>query len=161
MTLPVAAALLVFASKDSTRPHLGIGIEGPFLCATDGYRAVQFPLPEGRYPDRAVWSHAQLETAIKVARATKQASVALVFAERQSEREFPPLRHVIPEDGVDLRKPIGLNPSYLGDIAKVCKACGVEVASLTSANGELDPVAFSVGNAPGLTAKAVIMPMRI
>jgi hypothetical protein len=159
ISLAVAAALLAFASDDETRPHLGVGIDHGALCATDGHRAVLFAGDAPTSMQSKVWAAKHVEVAAKVARAHKAKTVVLRFADCITA-PFPPLSRVVPTYGVSARGPIGFNPSYVGDIAKVCKACGTPNAKLTQAKGDLDPLGFVVeGN--GLTARAVVMPARI
>jgi len=161
ISLPVAAALLAFASKDDTRPHLGIGIDGAYLCATDGHRGVQFPLTGAvSIHHGKVWSHAHVETLLKVAKARKQPAIALAFADCLAGQKFPPFAQVIPDYGMEATKPVGFNPTYFADLGKVCKACGVVGAKMTSARDPRDPVLFTIGD-KGLTARAVVMPMNI
>jgi hypothetical protein len=163
LALPVATALLAFASKDTTRAHLGIGIEGSHLCATDGHTLVMFA-PGNSSPraslEREVWSRSYVETAVRVARAQKSKTVALPYTALLVEQKFPPCSQVVPEDGFSLRGPIGVNPEYLARLQAVAKACGETGVRLTSARGDLDPIAFKAGRG-GTTATVVIMPMRV
>lgn len=170
ISLPVAAALLAFASADDTRPHLGVGINEGALCATDGHQLVRFDLDTCEQRDGAtptahngkVWAAKRVEIAAKVARLEKRKTVVLNYADCETAYTFPPACHVIPKAGITAREPIGFNPSYLANIAKICKAVGANGAKLTSLKGSLDPLGFRVeGPHGGLAATAVVMPMRI
>lgn len=171
ISLPVAAALLAFASKDDTRPHLGIGLEQGSLCATDGHCAVMFDAATGETRDGApapdvhhgrVWSRAHLETAVKVARAHKRKTVDLAYVDCLPDSRFPPIAQVMPEDRIKTKgDPIGFNPAYVGQLALVAKACGETGVKLTTFTGDLDPLGFRIGGGEGLRAHAAIMPMRI
>lgn len=160
LSLDVAAALVAFASKDTTRPHLGVGIDDGAVCATDGHRAVQFKARDVAIKNSRVWSRAHVETAIKVSRAQRAATVVLNFADCLLDSVFPRVAHVIPEQGFCARESVGLDPALLAGLEKVCKACGVKGAKLTALRGSLDPVRFdAVG--PTQDATVVLMPMRI
>jgi hypothetical protein len=170
ISLPVAAALIAFASKDGTRPNMGIGIDNGALGATDGHCAVTFDpscatIADGAKPELhngRVWSRAHVETALKAAKAQKRQTVELAYVDCLSEAfRFPPLSAVMHKPGVDAHAPIGFNPAYVGQLSLLCKACDANGARLTSANGELDPLGFTVAGADGLSARAAVMPMRI
>jgi hypothetical protein len=165
LSLPVAQALLAFTSKDSYRQHLGVGIDGRSVCATDGHTALLLDgatFADGADPSAVhgkVWNRATLDTAIKVARATKQ-PVTLQYGTCQP-LPFPPIRQVLPADGIAGNDcPIGFNPAYVGQLSLVAKACGAEGVRLTALRGALDPIGFRVSG-DGLDAHAVIMPMRV
>ena len=164
-------ALLAFASKDDTRQHLGVGIEQGKLCATDGHVAVMFEdctVADGARPEdheSRVWARSFVETAVKVAKATKAKAITLQYAQTVRDSKFPPLHQVMPDDGIEARAVyVGVNPRYLGQLALVAKACGQDGVQLVSLRGELDPIGFRVvgglKRAP-VTARAAIMPMRI
>lgn len=163
LAVPVAVALLAFTSKDTTRSHLSVGIGGNAVCATDGHTLACFEARTAAPPDRLqgkVWSRSHVETAIKVAKARKE-SVALSYGETLVGHQFPPVLQVMPDYGVEATGAIGVNPEYLGRMVAVAKAVGVAGVRLTSARGELEPLAFKVGRRDGdLSATVVIMPMR-
>lgn len=167
ISLPVAAALLAFASKDDTRAHLcAVGIDQDALCATDGHRAVQFGFAsDGTSHHGRTWSRDYVETAVKVAKARKLASIELRFADCQkTDSVFPPIAQVMPEDGFGrTREPVGVFPAYLADLEKVRKACEATGVLLSSMHGSLDPIGFTVDGTVrgGLRARVAIMPMRI
>lgn len=176
VSIPVAKALLAFASTDTKRPHLGAGFRDGYLSATDGHSLLSFDAPCRQLAeetglhwamiDRIIegkcWSHGYVETALKVSRATKATTVSLRYADLAPG--FPPCTQVIPDYAVSLAEPIKVDPDYLGRILLVCKACKDGGATLTAANGPLEPIMFTVGADRGernLTARIVIMPMRI
>lgn len=169
LSLPVARALAAFASKDDTRP-LGVGLRDGALCATDGHRLVRFErgygyqFNDGTGPlDRhegKLWSRAYVETAVKVARAQKLASVRLPYADMLADYVMPPVSQVVPDAGFEARNPVGFNPDYIGDLALVCKACDCKGAMLSGLRGELDPIRFEIGGTE-FKATALVMPMRI
>ena len=168
LSLPVAMALLAFASKDDYRAHLGIGIEDGAVGATDGHTAVLFEacaVEDGGNPaahDRRVWSRATVETAVKVARAHKAKTVTLQYGLFLDGPTFPPLRQVLPEDGISGNDcAIGFNPKYVGQLSLVAKACGAEGVKLTALRGGLDPLGFRATGTESVTARAAVMPMRI
>lgn len=171
VSIPVAMALLAFASKDDTRQHLGVGIEQGKLCATDGHVAVMFEdctVADGARPEEhesRVWARSFVETAVKVAKATKAKAITLQYGHMLRDSKFPPLHQVMPADGVvPCATYIGVDPKYLGQLSLVAKACGQAGVRLVSLRGELDPIGFRVvgglKRAP-VTARAAIMPMRI
>lgn len=162
--LDVAAALLAFASKDETRPAQGVGIDNGSVCATDGHRAVAFePCTDAvwckRWQGRR-WSRAALETAVKVAKATKACELQLQLATASEPYTFAPIWRVMPDYGVEPKSPesIGVNPAYLADLSKVAKACEVQGVQLSAVRGPFDPVGFKAVGAH--TASVAIMPMR-
>lgn len=164
ISLPVCAALLAFASKDATRPHLGVGLDtSAGLCATDGQRAVAFLL-EPAFPavlHGKVWARSVVETAFKVAKAQKATTVVLPVAAACQDHAFPPIAQVIPDRLITARAPVGFDPALLfGALEATCKACGVKGAKLDSLADPLDPIAFTV-NGPSQSARVVVMPMRI
>jgi hypothetical protein len=156
-----ALALLEFAGKESTRPHLGVGISNGKLCATDGHTLIRFEQAchDGDLNHGKVWSRARVDLAIKLAKAHK-ADVVLNYADFEDSK-FPPVEQVIPEKGFGEKTPhVGIDPLYLARMCKVTKACETKGVMLRSMSGELDPVSFTVkGNT--LEATVVIMPMRI
>jgi hypothetical protein len=166
ISLPVAAALLAFAAKDDTRPHLCcIAISDGALCATDGHRAVMFGFTDGTsIAHGKAWPRQHVETRIAIAKATKAKSIDLAFAEC-TDVVVPPYNQVMPQDGLKTGRTdfIGVNPAYLGDLEKVRKACDATGVKLTSLGGSLDPIGFTVdgGYRGGLLARVAIMPMRI
>ena len=160
VSLPVAAALAAFASKDATRPHLGVGVSGRNLVATDGHRLVSFPLSETvSIHHGKVWSREYVETMIKVARAIKAKSIVLAFAACLQGHKLPPTEQVMPDYGMTATESIGFMPEYVADLGKVCKACGADGAILSHARGALDPLGYTVRGRE-MTALAVVMPMR-
>lgn len=164
ITIPVAVALLAFASKDDTRPHLGVGIDRADLCATDGHRLVQFGIPGMPSGDSnkwhgKVWSRAHVETLVKVAKATKATVITLRFEDCLSSA-FPPCSQVVPERKLTARRPVGFDPALMEAMVKVTKACQVKGVKLDSLTGELDPIGFTVSG-PSMSARVVVMPMRI
>ncbi len=161
MDLLVAVACVAFASKDDTRPHLGVGIDHGAVCATDGHRLVRF---ETQAPDDApmqgkAWPRKHVETLIKVARATKSDRITLRRADC-IEAAFPPVRQVMPQYGLEPAGPVGVNPAYLADMKAVVKACGCNGVALASIKGEYDPIGF-VADGREHKARVVIMPMRL
>jgi hypothetical protein len=168
LSLAVAKALLAFASTDKTRPHLGVGIDGEAIGSTDGHAAVMFDAGwtavDSAKPSNhsgRVWSRVHVETAVKVARAHKQATVALNYADLLPDGVFPPLSRVMPEPGIDASKPIGFDPALVGQLEPVCKACECKGAKLTTLGAPLDPLGFTVEGPTGLRARAAVMPMRV
>jgi len=171
-----AAALLAFASRDATRPKLGVGISDGSLCATDGHALLRFDAPQCEPSvalklDRKVWSAEYVSTRLKVAKADKT-DVRLDF-EAFKDMQFPPVGTVVPEPGFGVlvkgapsdkgirkMKPTGVNPEYLARMVSVTKACGTKGVQLTALHGELDPIMFTICG-PTLKATVVIMPMRI
>ena len=175
LSLPVTAALIAFASKDTTRPHLGIGFQDGRLNATDGHTLLSFDDTCARTDeasmdrrmlrrviDGKVWSRAHVETALKVARAQKAPVVRLMYADALPDQKLPPVTQAIPTYGVEPSEPIKFNPDYFARMSLAAKACGEEGAVLINAKGELDPVGFLVGDRGklGLSARVVVMPMR-
>lgn len=192
VTLSVNAtlALLEFASKDATRPHLcGVGISEGKLAATDGHTLLRFETVRDDSSEECVvkneglhsrmWSRKYVAEQVAIAKARKT-DVALEYgmfddglsSPSRSNWTFPPVAQVIPEPGLTYGRnkkkverskaqPIGLDATYLARLAKVCKACETKGAALSSASGELDPVAFKVMGLNGLNATVVIMPMRL
>lgn len=168
ISLPVAAALLAFASKDDTREHLCcVGVDQDALCATDGHRAVQFGFAtDGSSHHGKTWSRDYVETAVKIAKARKLATLELRFADCQTTTEgvFPPISRVMPDDGLrPAKEPVGVNPAYLADLEKVRKACDATGVLLSSMRGSCDPLGFTVDGTHrgGVRARVAIMPMRI
>jgi hypothetical protein len=164
LSVSVAAALIAFASKDDTRPSVGVGVDNGALCATDGHRAVAFTA-DARVPSimqGLSWARRHLETLVKVAKAQK---ADLIMLERKDSRGvcFAPVSQVLPDYGMEAKGyEIGLDPAYLADLGKVAKACGAKGVKLTEAKGDLDPIGFRTASHTGdLTARVVIMPMRI
>ncbi len=172
ISLPVAKALLAFSGQDATRAHLGIGFRDGMLCATDGNVLLAFDaecrvLGEGCGPSWATldaiingkyWTSATLELGLKIARATKNTTLCLSYA--QLADGFPPAQQIIPSYGIELTEPIKIDPEFLGRMSLVCKACGDTGAVLVSAKGSCDPVMFRVGEDTELKARVIIMPMR-
>lgn len=169
LTPHAAAALLQFASKDTTRRHLGVGIDNGAVCATDGHTLLSFDaacvLDEQGKPAKLdalhgkVWPRAYVEQQSKLAKALKAPMVRLDVSSLADEK-FPPCSQVVPAFELSAKRPIGFNPAYVGQLAAVAKACACAGALLVAANGELDPLAFRVVG-PDLQATAVVMPMRI
>jgi hypothetical protein len=172
VSLPVAKALLAFASKDATRQHIcGVAIEDGKVCATDGHTAVMFDgaivVAGGERAaadvNSRVWARSLVETAVKVARAEKRDTILLQYGLMLPvDVRFPPLARVMPDDGIEGNDcPIGFNPSYTANLAAVAKACGHDGVMLTSLRGALDPIGFRATGTEGISARAAIMPMRI
>lgn len=169
ISIPLAKALLAFASTDSTRPHLGVAMHHATLAATNGHALLIVENSgdcrfDGARPENyhgRVWPHAHVEQALRVARARKEADVELRYAEARSDLQFPPVEQVVPDYGVELSGPVGIDPHYLAAIGLVTKALGVKGACLAAARAPLDPLGFTVGNAEGLEARVVVMPMRL
>lgn len=162
ITIPVAVALLAFASKDDTRPHLGVGIDADSLCATDGHRLLQFAIPgvSGTCIHHGkVWSRAHVETLVKIAKATKACLITLRFADCLSA-PFPPCSQVVPERVMSARRAVGFDPALMEAMVKVAKACETKGVKLDSLAGELDPIGFTASG-PNMSARVVVMPMRI
>lgn len=166
VSVAVAAALAAFASKDATRPHIGVGIDQGALAATDGHRLVLFndaavrpKLAHEHLAQGKVWPRAHVETLVKVAKAQKADTIRLELA--QAGGGFPPAWQVVPGYGMEARADasIGVNPDYLADLGKVAKACGSPNVELAQVKGELDPVGFMVKGHEH-TARVVIMPVR-
>jgi hypothetical protein len=169
-----AAALLEFACKDADRPHLGIGIRDGMLCATDCKTGLRYDAPQcepvrARDLDGKVWTREYVATRLAVAKAEK-ADVKLEMSFFH-DSTFPPFSQVVPEPGLTYGKnkkgversratAIGINPTYLARLCKVTKACGTNGVALSSAAGELDPIAFTC-EGHTLKATVVVMPMHI
>lgn len=166
VSLDVAAALVAFASKDETRLSTGIGVDNGSLCATDGHRAIAFEpdkgcVAKGPWQGRR-WTRAQVETAIKVARAQKSPEIRLEL-EQAPAQTFAPVWRVVPDYGLEIPKrttAIGIDPALIADLGKVAKACDCKGVQLTQAKSDLDPVGFHV-QGPAHSARVVVMPMRI
>jgi len=160
--LSVAAALLAFAGKDETRPSIGVGIDQGSVCATDGHRALAFePVSHiANHWQGRRWSRAQLETLVKVAKATKAKELQLPLATASEPKTFAPVWRVMPDYGVEPEsgESVGVDPEYLADLGKVAKACDVKAVQLTSIRHPLDPIGFKAIGAH--TARVAIMPMR-
>lgn len=167
----VAKALLEFASRDKTRPHLcAVGINSGDLCATDGYTALRFKdcgIPES-YTGR-IFPRAYVETELKAGIARKT-NVFLYFDNLSHETlKFPTLQDVEPKDRrVNSEDATGIDSTYLGRLALVAKACKGDSAGkqngvlLVSLTGALNPIGFEVGHNHGdLNAFVTIMPMRL
>lgn len=166
VSVVVATALATFASKDATRPHIGVGVDQGALAATDGHRLVIFndvavrpKLAHEHLAQGKVWPRAHVETLVKVAKATKADTIRLELDKAGSG--FPPAWKVVPDYGMEPQADtsIGVNPDYLSDLCKVAKACGTSKVELSQAKGELDPIGFVVPG-PEHTARVVIMPVR-
>ncbi len=164
LSLPVAKALLAFASDDATRPSLGVGIDARTVGATDGHAALRFDRECIREDGKTLhlhngkaWTHEYVSTALKVARAKKAPSVELPFADAKSG--FAPLERVFPDYEVDAHESIGFDPSYVAALATVGKACGQTNVELVAARAPLDPLMFRVVGVE-LSASMVLMPCR-
>lgn len=167
VSVVVATALATFASKDATRPHIGVGVDKGNLAATDGHRLVVFT--DGAASELhgvdyrlclqgKVWPRAHVETLVKVARAQKADSIRLELDKAGSG--FPPAWQVVPSYGMETgRDSIGVSPDYLADLCKVAKACGTSKVEISQAKGELDPIGFAVHGSEH-SARVVIMPVR-
>lgn len=165
VSLDVAAALVAFASKDETRLSTGIGVDKGSLCATDGHRAIAFEpnatYTQGPWQGRR-WTRAQVETAIKVAKAQKSPEIRLEL-EQAPAQTFAPIWRVVPDYGLEIPKrttAIGIDPALIADLGKVAKACDCKGVQLTQAKSDLDPIGFQV-QGPAHSARVVVMPMRI
>lgn len=166
LSLDVANALIAFASKDVTRPHIGVGVDQGSLCATDGHRAVAFEPCEDaewcRNTQGKVWPRAHVETQVKLARAVKAKEVRLEL--EHAKGGFPEVWRVVPDYGMEptgAAVGVGVDPAYLADLGKVAKACGVNGVKLTQLKGDRDPIGFTAASKAGHTARVVIMPMRL
>lgn len=163
LELPVAAALLAFASKDNTRPQLYcIGIDNDTIGATDGHRAVAFGFAAGgtSIHHGKVWARDRVETLVKVAKAQKLATVELRFADCVKGTTLPPLSRVMPEPRMEAVRAVGFDPKLMAALELACKACGVKGAKLDTLGDALDPIGFTVAG-PSQSARVVVMPMRI
>lgn len=163
LEIPVALALLAFASKDNARPHLHcVGIDQGTIGATDGHRAVAFGFCSGGASTHhgKVWARDHVETLIKVAKAHKLATIALRFDACAKGVILPPLSRVMPEPRMTAKRAVGFDPKLMSALELACKACGVKGAALDSLAGELDPIGFTVAG-PSQSARVVVMPMRI
>lgn len=181
LIVPVALAdaLMQFASDDPTRSYMtGLGLDECYLSATDGHTAARVigcdPGGVKTTPsvcDRSCWSGEYVETAIRVAKATRSPTIALAWSARL-DAKFPPLEQVVPgARTIACSETIGQCAEYLARLVKVAHAvqggrrasqgAGQPVA-LEHAAGPLDPVVWRV---PGLEGspdvQVVIMPVRL
>ena len=175
-------AILAFTSNDITRPHLSNVLIGPGLAvATDGHRLIKCELPTAEVAtSAAVVSAAALEQAAKIV--PKGGSVRVVVAGRSAtvavvadatedaapivsfnaliDAVFPPFGQVIPgrpAKDADVARSVGVNASYLADIAPVCKAAGVTGMTIHAPSDALSPIRCDIGT----DWIVVTMPMRI
>jgi len=156
-------ALLAFASKDATRPHLcGVYLDGSQAVAIDGHTLLALEL-EGE-PCTGLVPRAWFEQLGKVLGrdptelvvADGAVSCSALPPVALSSATFPSWRQVIPAPYLGRpAEPVGLCCAYLARLELVTRALGCDGMALESA-GALDPV---VARAPG--AVAVVMPMRI
>lgn len=168
LSLDVAAALLEFASRDTTRPHLhSVFVDKGSLVATDGHCMLLFnpAHDDNRLPagvNRRGWAASYVERAVKLARVDKRAVVQLWLGDcLEPEYGFPPAWQVVPDYGMNAEnRAIGLDPSLLARLKRACKACGVKFATLAQLRGPLDPVGFVMPGA-AVFGRAVFMPGRI
>lgn len=170
ISVPVARALLAFASRDKTRPHLcAVAVTETGLAATDGHAAVLFDgstVIDGAPTwsiDGRVWSRAEVETALKRAVAEKR-SVRLAYSAMLPDVKPPPMRQVLPHDGIAGNDTyVGVDPRFLAALKAVATACGERGVRLTALRGALDPIGFRCSSVSSsrLEARAAIMPMRI
>ena len=147
ISLPVAAALLEFASKDKSKPECSIGVQAGALCATDGFSAVVFYSAEQTDVVRrggAVWARTAVQLAVKVAKAEKAKTIRLEYASALPDLSLPPISQVLPDYAVKAKEPIGFNPEFFARLCSVTKARDAPGAVLTSAKGPLDPSGFTV-----------------
>lgn len=163
ITVAMARALLAFAGRDQTRPHVSIGVsaEGA-LCATDGHTLVRFrgaPLAEewrGLY-----WSHDEVTMLLKVARAKKLDTIELPSVTR--EMTFPPVSQVFPT-AAGVCSLTTVNPDYLGRMALVADACAASKRSRPGvtliAGEEMGPSYYVIACGGAVQAEILIMPMR-
>ncbi len=153
--LPVAKAILKFASSDKTRPSINsIGISQGGLAATDGAAACQFyldiePVTASTF-DRHWFPRSLVETALKVAKAHKSPFLTLDPANDSRDSIagrtalFLPLPDIMPLAGaVSVIDAIRIPAQYLALLPLVTKACETEHTSLTVANID-QPVRFDV-----------------
>lgn len=177
--IELAAALMQFASDDPARPHMsGLGLDACHIGATDGHtcaRAMGCDPGTAKAPpasrDRSCWSGEYVETAIKVAKATKSPTIALAWSARL-DAEFPPLEQVVPgARTIACSEAVGQCAEYLARLVKVAHAVqggrrtsrsAAQPVALEHAAGPLDPVVWRV---PGLNGspdvQVVIMPVRL
>jgi hypothetical protein len=159
-SLAVAAALLAFACKDVTRPHMGVGIDEGCLCATDGHTALIFNNSQFEYVPTAklVWSREHVEKSTKIAKACKEKVVSLYYRDVLETKSFPSLKAVLPtKEIVNLQEPIGINPGYFAAMALVSKACGDKPVRLTHAVSNREVLGFRIRD----LARVIVMPVSL
>lgn len=166
-------AILQFASKDVTRPHMcGIYFDGVDLVATDGHTLVRARVAgaDPNYTPILVPTVA-IKQACAVAGAkgfvslhgdTLTADGTAISVNRNGDK-FPAWLQVIPRDGA-VKSVVGFNADYIARLAPLAEAVrgkgSVEPFALTSATGELDPIRFDLQSAIA-DITVVIMPVRL
>ncbi len=173
ITIPtkLAEALMQFACQDTTRFHMsGLGLDDEAnLSATDGHTMARVLTcdPGGTQPmtrAQACWEGSYVTTQIKVAKATKSATIELAW-DKLISAQFPPCSKVSPTKRA-VKSAFGFNPRYLARLVKVAEALGsskrdMRGVKLVSATAELDPVVFECENGDGVKVEVVVMPMRM
>lgn len=158
----------VFASKDTTRPHMTavqLDKEAKGLVATDGHRLLFTPVGDLEHDHTGPLAPDILAAARKLARTREpmlyangrvQLADGSTHPRPGNADDFPSWQRVLPTDDCTVRATVGVNAKYL---ASIFAAVGDKSVTMV-VRGELDPIEFRVTGELGDTLM-LIMPVRL